>query len=151
MSGGMNDSCIGTNCWRGLNYGQVEAEGWMHFASRQDFGIKIIRPTSIPNIESKQSIYPPPLQPAQSNSLHNTSSSHLSTRVRARPRDRHTTTSVLGTMQTLAQRLASFEVYHPAAKKRTSSTKNAKFLRWPHKTPRPAQVGQSCLQRRCRC
>ena len=43
-------------------------------------------------------------------------------------------------MQTFAERLTSFEVAHPATKKRTSSAKNAKSLRWPHKTPFPAQV-----------
>ena len=43
-------------------------------------------------------------------------------------------------METYAARLASFDVAHPAAKKRTSSTKSAKTLKWPHKTPLPVQV-----------
>ncbi len=44
------------------------------------------------------------------------------------------------TMATFAERLTSFEVAHPATKKRTSSTKSAKTLQWPHESPSPAQV-----------
>lgn len=43
-------------------------------------------------------------------------------------------------METLAARLASFDVAHPQPKRRGSNTKNSKALRWPHKTPSPEQV-----------
>ncbi|MCJ1483005.1 hypothetical protein MMC06_003171 [Schaereria dolodes] len=46
-------------------------------------------------------------------------------------------------METYAARLASFDVAHPAAKKRTSSTKSAKTLKWPHKTPLPVQLAKA--------
>ena len=46
-------------------------------------------------------------------------------------------------MQTFSERLASFEVAHPATKKRTSSAKNVKTLHWPHKAPAPAKVSTS--------
>ncbi|KAA6414789.1 MAG: hypothetical protein FRX48_01539 [Lasallia pustulata] len=46
-------------------------------------------------------------------------------------------------METYAARLASFEVAHPATKRRTSNAKGAKTLKWPHTTPAPAHLAQA--------
>ncbi|KAL9122852.1 MAG: hypothetical protein Q9187_000588 [Circinaria calcarea] len=43
-------------------------------------------------------------------------------------------------METYAARLASFDKAHPTTKKRSSNAKGAKTLKWPHKTPTPAQL-----------
>ncbi|KAL8831215.1 MAG: hypothetical protein Q9191_000996 [Dirinaria sp. TL-2023a] len=43
-------------------------------------------------------------------------------------------------METFAERLASFDAAYPATKKRTSSAKGVKTLKWPHQNPSPAEV-----------
>lgn len=46
-------------------------------------------------------------------------------------------------METFEARLESFNAAHAITKKRTSNTKGAGKLKWPHKSPAPAQVGRS--------
>ena len=43
-------------------------------------------------------------------------------------------------MDTFAARLASFDVAHPATKRRTSNAKGAKTLKWPHQNPSASAV-----------
>lgn len=47
--------------------------------------------------------------------------------------------AVVDEMKTYAARLATFDVVHPAPK-RTSGTKGAKGIAWPHGRPSPAEV-----------
>ena len=49
-------------------------------------------------------------------------------------------------METYAARLASFDIAHPTAKRRTSTAKGAKTVKWQHKTPSPADVNPSSAQ-----
>ena len=45
-------------------------------------------------------------------------------------------------MEIYATRLASFDIAQPTTKKkRASGAKGVKALRWPHKSPSPAEVG----------
>ncbi|KAI4216229.1 MAG: hypothetical protein LQ351_001239 [Letrouitia transgressa] len=46
-------------------------------------------------------------------------------------------------METLADRLASFSVAHAATKKRTSSAKGSKSLKWPHQDPTPSELANA--------
>ncbi|KAL9610070.1 MAG: hypothetical protein Q9167_005207 [Letrouitia subvulpina] len=46
-------------------------------------------------------------------------------------------------METLPDRLASFSVAHPATKKRTSSAKGNKVLKWPHQDPSPSELANA--------
>ncbi|KAL8761762.1 MAG: hypothetical protein Q9184_002161 [Pyrenodesmia sp. 2 TL-2023] len=46
-------------------------------------------------------------------------------------------------METFAGRLASFNVSHTTTKKRTSNAKGAGKLKWPHKSPHPAQLARA--------
>lgn len=47
----------------------------------------------------------------------------------------------MAAMEAYTARLASFNKSHSATRKRTSEAKGAKSLKWPHKSPTPAQVG----------
>ena len=52
-------------------------------------------------------------------------------------------------METYAARLASFDkAPSTGTKKRASNAKGVKVLKWPHKTPSPAQVGLSAYKLR---
>ncbi|KAL8966037.1 MAG: hypothetical protein Q9197_006208 [Variospora fuerteventurae] len=46
-------------------------------------------------------------------------------------------------METLEARLQSFNIAHPSTKKRTSNTKVAAKLTWPHEVPDPAQLAKA--------
>ncbi|KAL8665535.1 MAG: hypothetical protein Q9202_002240 [Teloschistes flavicans] len=48
-------------------------------------------------------------------------------------------------METFVARLESFNAAHPAGKKRPSNAKAAGKIRWPHKTPSPAEVNRAHL------
>ena len=48
--------------------------------------------------------------------------------------------AVGSTMESYAARLASFNIAHPATKKRGSNVSSGKTLKWPHKNPSPPQV-----------
>ncbi|KAI4137067.1 MAG: hypothetical protein L6R39_007490 [Caloplaca ligustica] len=46
-------------------------------------------------------------------------------------------------METFEARLQSFNIAHATTKKRTSNAKGAAKLRWPHKSPDPAQLARA--------
>lgn len=49
-------------------------------------------------------------------------------------------------METFEARLQSFSAVHASNKKRNSNSKGAGKLKWPHKSPAPAQVNNSVLR-----